>query len=101
MKPTMPGWAKMLILADPGKPESCLAILVTGEYNFLAVMIENNVVHNLYSNRGISILLLIYTTWSTVSLLVRMVDTIDFISLLATRSCCGFERDGVNHTPKY
>ena len=48
----------MLIFAEPGIPESYLAILVTGEYNFLAVKIESIVVQSLYSNLEIKTLLL-------------------------------------------
>lgn len=39
-----------------------LATLVIGEYKDLALDSDSIVVDNLYSNRGISTLLLIYTT---------------------------------------
>ena len=58
MNPIISGCAKMLIFAEPGIPESYLAILVTGEYNFLAVKIESIVVQSLYSNLEIKTLLL-------------------------------------------
>src|SRR2546429_6244861 len=97
----MPGWAIMLVWVVLAKPMAFLAAFVTGEYTFLACSSLSNVVESLYSNLGISTLLLIYTIWSIVIDLYLMTATIFSISCLITCSCDFMELCAENHTPKY
>src|SRR5256885_2162095 len=99
MNPPMPGWAIMLVWVVLARPMAFFAAFVTGEYTVRAWSSLNKVVESLYSNRGISTLLLIYTIWSIVIDLYLMTATIFSISCLMICSCDFFELEAENHTP--